>query len=156
MFAVGLSYIAFIMLRYVPSFPMSQLFAWGGQSTGVSALASFLPRNTRLISFRMDWLDLLAVQGTGEGDDRGWDGRMASLTRCTWVSVNSGSWCWTGRPGVLWFMGPQRVGHDWVTDLIWQCALVHIKIVELSLPLLEMQVVFSQIFTVGIRLNSYM
>ena len=45
-------------------FPMSQLFSWGGQSTGVSALASFLPKNTGLISFRMDWLDLLAVQGT--------------------------------------------------------------------------------------------
>ena len=44
---------------------MSQLFAWGGQSTGVSALVSFLPKNTPgLISFRMDWLDLLAVQGT--------------------------------------------------------------------------------------------
>ena len=35
-----------------------------------------------------------------------------SLTRCTWVSVNSGSWWWTGRPGVLRFMGSQRVGHD--------------------------------------------
>ena len=48
------------------SFPMSQLVAWGGQSTGVSALASFLPKNTHpgLISFRMDWLELLAVQGT--------------------------------------------------------------------------------------------
>ena len=47
------------------SFPMSQLFSWGGQSTGVSALASFLPKKTQgLISFRMDWLDLLAVQGT--------------------------------------------------------------------------------------------
>ena len=45
-------------------FPMSQLFAWGGQSTGVSALASFLPKKSQLISFRMDWLDLLAVQGT--------------------------------------------------------------------------------------------
>ena len=43
---------------------MSQLFALGGQSTGVSALASVLPKNTQLISFRMDWLDLLAVQGT--------------------------------------------------------------------------------------------
>ena len=43
------------------SFPVSQLFAWGGQSTGVSALASFLPKNTRLIFFRIDWLDLLAV-----------------------------------------------------------------------------------------------
>ena len=46
------------------SFPMSQLFTWGGQSTGVSALASFLPKNTQDWSFRMDWLDLLAVQGT--------------------------------------------------------------------------------------------
>ena len=46
----------------------------------------------------------------GEGDDRGWDGWMASPTRWTWVWVNSGSWWWTGRPGVLWFMGLQRVG----------------------------------------------
>ena len=44
--------------------------------------------------------------GTGwEGDDRGWDGWMASLTRWTWVWVNSGSWWWTRRPGMLWFMG---------------------------------------------------
>ena len=43
----------------------------------------------------------------GEGDDRGWDGWMASLTRWTWVWVNSGSWWWTGRPGVLRFMGLQ-------------------------------------------------
>ena len=53
--------------QYLPasrSFPMSQLFTWGGQSTGVSALASFLPKNTQDWSFRMDWLDLLAVQGT--------------------------------------------------------------------------------------------
>ena len=55
----------------------------------------------------------------GEGDDRGWDGWMASLTRWTWVWVNSGSWWWIGRPGVLRFMGSQRVGHDWATDLIW-------------------------------------
>ena len=46
------------------SFPMSQLFTWGGQSIGVSASTSVLPMNTQLISFRMDWLDLLAVQGT--------------------------------------------------------------------------------------------
>ena len=44
---------------------------------------------------------------------------MASLTRWTWVWVNSGSWWWTGRPGVLWFMASQRVRHDWATDLIW-------------------------------------
>ena len=53
----------------------------------------------------------------GEGDNRGWDGWMASLTWWTWVWVNSRSWCWTGRPGVLRFMGLQRVGHDWVTEL---------------------------------------
>ena len=55
----------------------------------------------------------------GEGDDRGWDGWMASPTRWTWVWVNSGSWWWTGRSGVLWFMGSQRVGHDWATKLNW-------------------------------------
>ena len=55
----------------------------------------------------------------GEGDGRGWDGWMASLTWGTWVWVNSGSWWWTGRPGMLWFMGSQRVGHDWATELNW-------------------------------------
>ena len=55
----------------------------------------------------------------GEGDDRGWDGWMASPTQWTWVWVNSRSWWWTGRPGVLQSMGSQRVGHDWVTELNW-------------------------------------
>ena len=55
----------------------------------------------------------------GEGDNRGWDGWMASLTQWTWVWVNSGSWWWTGRPGVLQSMGLQRVGHDWATELKW-------------------------------------
>ena len=52
-----------------------------------------------------------------EGDDRGWDGWMASLTQWTWVWVDSRSWWWTGRPGVLWFMRLRRVGHDWATEL---------------------------------------
>ena len=55
----------------------------------------------------------------GEGNTRGWDGWMASLTQWTWIWVNSGSWWWTGRPGVLRFMGSQRVGHDWATELNW-------------------------------------
>ena len=59
-------------------------------------------------------LILWKTEGRGEGDDRGWDGWMASLTQWTWVWVNSGSWWWTGRPGVLQSMGLQRVGHDWV------------------------------------------
>ena len=53
----------------------------------------------------------------GEGDDRGWDGWMASRTRWMWVWVNSRSWWWTGRPGVLQFMGSQRDRHDWATSL---------------------------------------
>ena len=55
----------------------------------------------------------------GEGDDRGWDGWMVSPTQWTWVWINSGSWWWTGKPGVLQFMGSQRVGHDWATELNW-------------------------------------
>ena len=57
------------------------------------------------------------IEGRRRRGDRGWDGWMASPTRWTWVWVNSGSWWWTGRPGVLWFMGSQRVGHDWATEL---------------------------------------
>ena len=59
------------------------------------------------------------LRAGGEGDDRGWDGWMASPTQWTWVWVDSGSWWWTGRPGVLWFMVSQRVGHDWATELNW-------------------------------------
>ena len=59
------------------------------------------------------------LKAGGEGEDRGWDGWLASLTRWTWVWVNSRSWRWTGRPGVLHSMGSQRVGHDWATELNW-------------------------------------
>ena len=64
-------------------------------------------------------LMLEGLGAAGEGDDRGWDGWMASPTRWTWVWVNSRSWWWTGRPGMLQFMGLQRVRHDWVTELNW-------------------------------------
>ena len=73
-------------------------------------------------------LMLGGIGGGRKGDNRGWDVWMASLTRWTWVWVNSGSWWWTGRPGVLWFMGSQRVRHDWVTELNWT---------ELNLPWLS-------------------
>ena len=55
----------------------------------------------------------------GEGDDRGWDGWMASPTQWTWVWVASGCWYWTGRPGVLQLMGLQKVRQDWATELNW-------------------------------------
>ena len=59
------------------------------------------------------------IEGRRRRGNRAWDGWMASLTQWTWVWVNSGSWWWTGRPGVLQSMVSQRVGHDWVTELNW-------------------------------------
>ena len=66
------------------------------------------------------------LRAGGEGDDRGGDGWMASLTQWTWVWVDFGSWWWTGRPGVLWFMGSQRVGHDWATEL--NCKIINKRV----------------------------
>ena len=75
------------------------------------------------LMWRVDSLEKTLMLGGigagGEGDDRRWDGWMASLTRWTWVWVNSESWWWTGRPGVLRLMRSQRVGHDWATELNW-------------------------------------
>ena len=61
------------------------------------------------------------LRAGGEGDDRGEDGWMESLTRWTWVWVDSWSWWWTGRPGVLRFMRSQRVVRDWATELTNLC-----------------------------------
>ena len=82
------------------------------------------------------WKRLWCWEGLGEGgegDDREWDGWMASPSWWTWVWVNSGSWWWTLRPGVVRFMGSQRVRHNWMnwTELIER----NIKI-EFKLPLL--------------------
>ena len=75
------------------------------------------------LMWRADSLEKILTLGNigagGEGDNGGWDGGMASSTRWTWVWVDSGSWWWTGRPGVLWFMGLQRVGHEWAAELNW-------------------------------------
>jgi len=76
-------------------------------------------------------LMLGGIGGKRRGDDRGWDGWMASLTWWTWVWVNSGSWWWTERPGVLQFMGSQRVGHDWATELNWSSKLTLKKLRKL-------------------------
>ena len=68
------------------------------------------------------WEKLRAVE---EGDDREWNGWIPSPTEWTWVWINSGSWWWKGRPGVLQCMGLQKVGHDWGTELNW--TELHIK-----------------------------
>ena len=63
------------------------------------------------------------LRAGGEGDDRGWDGWMASPTWWTGVWVSSGSWWWTGKPGMLQSMGSQRVAHYWATELKWTIPL---------------------------------
>ena len=73
----------------------------------------------------------------GEGDDRGRDGWVASLTQWTWVWVASRSWWWTGRPGVLRFMGSQRVRHDWrlfPEFLSWSAHVYWKKLNHLTTP----------------------
>ena len=55
----------------------------------------------------------------GGGDSRGWGGWMASPTWWTWVWASSGSWWWTGKPGMLQLMRSQRVGREWATELNW-------------------------------------
>ena len=77
------------------------------------------------------------LKAGGEGDNRGWDGWMASLTWWTWIWVSSGSWWWTGKPGMLQSMRSQRVGHDWATELNWWSIIykilnyyvVHLKLI---------------------------
>ena len=112
---------------------------------------SIIPSKEHLgmISFTMGWLDLFAVQGTLKSllqhhsskasilqcsafftvqlsHPYMTTGKTIALTRrWTWVWVNSGRWWWTGRPGVLRFMGSQRVRQNWVTKLNWTDALNH-------------------------------
>ena len=87
------------------------------------------------------WKRLWCWEGLGagrEGDDRGWVGWRALPTRWTWVWVNSGSWWWTGRPGVLRSTGSPRVGHNWVTELNWNIIWIFLSSIwfSLILPLL--------------------
>ena len=70
-------------------------------------------------------LMLVKIEGGRRRGQRGWDSWMASPTKWTWVWVNSWSWGWTGRPGVLWFMGSQRVRQDWATEQNWILTKVH-------------------------------
>ena len=70
----------------------------------------------RADSFEKPWC-WERLKAEGEGDGRGWDGWMASLTWWTWVWVGSGSWQWTGKPGELQSMGSQGGGHNWATEL---------------------------------------
>ena len=98
--------------------PLAMSIFWAKFQEELSKLGN-IPSCKELTHWKRHWC-WEGLGAGGEGDDRGWDGWMASPTRWTWVWVNSRSWWWTGRPGVLRFMGLQRVGHDWVTELNWR------------------------------------
>jgi len=68
----------------------------------------------------------------GKGDERGWDGWMASPTLWTWVWVSSRSWWWTGKPGVLQSMGSQRVGNSWANELNW-ISKIYKELIQLNI-----------------------
>ena len=95
------------------------------------------------LMLRADWFEKTLLLGKIEGRRRrGWqrNGWMASLTQWTWIWVNSGSWWWTGRPGMLWFMGSQRVGHDWAIELNWYLTLHDLFNSLFSVPLLHLDI----------------
>ena len=93
-----------------------------GQNTGVGSLSLLqwifpTQESTRGLLHCRQIFYQLCYPGE-EGDDRGWDGWMASPTQWTWIWAISESWWWTGKLSVLQSMGSQRVRHDWVTELI--------------------------------------
>ena len=92
-----------------------------------NTLFGHLMRRTDSLERPWHWERLKAGE---KGDDRGWDGWMASTTQWTWIGLNSGSCWWTGRPGRLQSMGSWRVGHDWVTELNWTAAQVSLLIAQ--------------------------
>ena len=104
-------------------FSSESILCTGGQSIGVSASASVL----MIIQdwFLLGWTGWISLRS--KGLSRVFSNTTlqkhqffgAQPTRWTWVWVNSRSWWWTGRPGILRFMGLQRVGHDWATELNW-------------------------------------
>ena len=84
------------------------------------------------LMWRTDSFEGTLILGKIEGRRRTGQQRMrlldVSLTRWIWVWVNSGSWWWTGKPGMLQSMGSQTVGHDWVTELNWWSTLTQYEV----------------------------
>ena len=102
-----------------PIYPKgNQSWIFIGRTDAKAETPVLWPPAAELTHWKRPWC--LEGLGTGgEGDDRGWDGWMASLPRWTWVCLNCGSWWWTERPGMLQFIGLQRVRHNWAAELNW-------------------------------------
>ena len=104
---------------FIPFYGQERCWSWNSNTLATSG--------EELTHWKRPWC-WEGLGAGGEGDNRGWDGWMALPTRWAWVWVNSGSWWWTGRPGVLRFMGSQRVGHDWATELNWIFIAIHFSL----------------------------
>ena len=103
----------------------NQSWIFTGRTNAEAKLQYFGHLMRRTDSFEKT-LMLGKIGGERRRDNGGWDGWMVSLTQWTWVWVSSGSWWWTGKPGVLQSMGSQKVGHDWATELnCWRKGVVH-------------------------------
>ena len=96
----------------------NQLWLFIGRTDAEAETPILWPPHAKLTHWKKPWC-WEGSRAWGEGDDKRWEGWMASPTQWTSVWVNSRSWWWTGRPGMLRFMRSQRVGHDWATELNW-------------------------------------
>ena len=114
-FFLVLHFVSLWLFKYFPCSILLNYWVW----FDIQSQRKAMPKNAQTTTQLHSSHTLGRIGGRRRGDDRGWDGWMASPTRWTWVWVNSGSWWWTGKPGVLQFMGSQRVGHDWATELNW-------------------------------------
>ena len=109
-----------VMLEKTPENPLNckeiqpvhpkgdQSWVFIGRTDAEAEIPILWPPHAELTHWKRPWC-WEGLRVGEEGDDRGWDGWMASLTLCTWVWVNSRSWWWTGMPGVLWFMGRKEL-----------------------------------------------
>ena len=95
-----------------------QSWAFIGRTDVEAETPVLWPPHAKLTHWKRPWC-WERLKAGGEGDDRGWDGWMASLTQWRWIWVDSRSWWWTGRPGVLWSVGLRRDGQSWVTEPNW-------------------------------------
>ena len=103
-----------VLKEISPEYSLKNCWSWNSNTLAT--------RCKELTHWRRPWC-WERLKAGGEGDDRGWNGWMASPTWWTWVCASSRSWWWTGRPGVLQSMRSQRVRHDWVTELKFRNSL---------------------------------
>ena len=98
----------------------------------------------------------LGQKDHGEGNDRGWNDWMASLTPWTWVWVNSRSWWWTGRPGVLWFMGSQSDSTEWLNWIVnfYVTLSIHVPFSLLSSHCVHRSILYVCFSIAALKINS--